>query len=307
MFTVPAGLICYARDMNEHDIITLLQGILNRPVMSHKYSFGHIMVVGGSPGMVGSAWLAGQAAMRAGAGLVTIGTSAEVQAVLDARVRELMTAALPLDNSKAFKVVQDYVENRRVSTLVVGPGLPASRRDLVRDIATNLDLPIVLDAGGLATFERRTEELAEAGSINPNIILTPHPGEYARVTGESLPEDRGGIRDHVALFAHHHHVTLVFKGHETLVASPRSSTIYENVTGNPGLATAGSGDVLSGIIAALSGQGLEPFQAAAAGVYLHGLSADLAVREKTQPGLIASDIIDHLPLAYRTIGAAKLG
>lgn len=291
--------------MDEAAVITKLQGLLDRPKNSHKYDYGHILVVGGSPGMVGAAWLAAQAAMRAGAGMVTIATSAEVQAVLDARVRELMTMAIPPDNSKAYKLVLDYIARRKVHTLVVGPGLKEDRRDLVRDLATGADVPIVLDAGGLATFEKRTEELAEAGIINPNIILTPHPGEYARVSGETLPNDRAGIRDHVALFAHHHHLTLVYKGPETLVSSAHLSSIYENTTGNPGMSTAGTGDVLSGIIAALSGQGLKPHEAAACGVYLHGLAADLAVREKTQPAMIASDIIEYLPVTYRALAAAK--
>lgn len=270
----------------------LLAKLLRRHTGAHKYDFGHVLVVGGSAGMVGAPLLAGEAALRTGAGLVTIASHSEVVDKLEKRVREIMTLRIPAKAPGAIKMLNQFIRDRKVSVLIVGPGQDADFAKLNEALLRKLDIPVVIDAGAFTTFYKNLELLRYLAKLNANVILTPHSGEYQRLSAENVG---------TAEFAKNHHVTLVLKGHHSLVAHP-DGTVFENTTGNPGLATAGTGDVLSGIIAGLLAQGLSTAEAAESGVYLHGLAGDLATETKTQPGMIASDIINHIPSALKSLG-----
>lgn len=261
--------------------------LLQRNPDSHKYDYGHVLVVGGAPGMVGAPWLAALAALRAGAGLVTIASSPDVIDKLEKRVTEIMTRRL---NNLADDLVS-YIKERKVSVLVIGPGMqPAAASEAIAAVK-NLSLPLVIDGGGLAALAADPGLLA---GLPADTILTPHPGEFSRFF-----KDQPSDQNQAAIgFAKHHKLNLVLKSHPGLVINP-AGEVYENTAGGPGLATAGSGDVLSGVIGALLAQDLPPYQAACAGAYLHGLAGDLAAKAKTEPGMIASDVIEALPEAFK--------
>lgn len=274
--------------------------LLNRPASSHKYDYGHVLVVGGSPGMVGAPLLAGEAALRTGAGLVTIAAAAGVTDKLEKRVEEIMTLALPAKVPGAAAMLESFITDRKVSVIVIGPGLapgpePAA---LVTQLLRDLELPVIIDGGGLGAFKGKLDLLDKSPS--KSVILTPHEGEFQRLEQSPLPEKRSELKPLADRFAKAHGVTLVLKGHPTYIAHPGGS-VYENTTGNPGLATAGTGDVLCGVIAGIISQDIEPVQAAEAGVYLHGLAGDIAAAEKTQPGMVASDVIAAIPAALKRI------
>lgn len=257
--------------------------LLDRPADSHKYDYGHVLIVGGSPGMVGAPLLSGMAALRSGAGLVTIAAPAEVADKLERRVKEIMTLALPAD-------LKDFIKARKVSAVVIGPGLkPAPESAALLDQLIETGLPLIIDGGALDLIKDRSPK---------NAILTPHTGEFQRLIDEKLPQERAATKPVAVKFAQARSLTLVLKGEPTYVAHLDGS-IYENPTGNPGLATAGTGDVLTGVIAGLIAQHVEPGQAAEAGVYLHGLAGDIAAEAKTEPGMVAGDVIDALPEALR--------
>jgi hydroxyethylthiazole kinase-like uncharacterized protein yjeF len=287
------------KHMDEPTIISALTDLLNRKPETHKYDYGHVLVVGGSDGMIGAPMMAGLAALRTGAGLVTI--TSESANMMQGHVPELMTVSLPPgDTDYAVKTLNDYITDRNVSVVIAGPGLGTAAAPSLRQFVESLSLPTVLDAAGLIAFEDNLDDLTTNGKRNEGLILTPHSGEFKRL----LDSTKLSEADHAKTlhrFAADHHVTVMLKGFQTLVANPGSADVYRNSTGNPGMATAGSGDVLTGVIAALCGQGLEPFIATCAAVYLHGLAGDLAAKDKTQPGLIASDIIDYLPAAFASL------
>jgi NAD(P)H-hydrate epimerase len=281
--------------MDSKDLTTLMHLFDRRPD-SNKYDFGHVLVVGGAPGMVGAPLLAASAALRTGAGLATIAAAADVVDKLEKRVVEVMTLRLPEDNSEAFETLSDFIKARRVSAVAIGPGLDKARAGLVKDLMDSLRIPVVLDAGGLGAFDGDLSGLHNASRHNPSIILTPHQGEFERLTGEKLPVDREKIQKAVIDTARSTGTTVILKGYRSLVVTPTGET-YTNTSGNPGLATAGTGDVLTGMVASLLAQGFNQFEAAKYGVYLHGLAGDIAAKAKTEPGLIASDVIETIPAA----------
>lgn len=263
-----------------------------------------MLIVGGSPGMVGAPLLTGMAALRTGAGLVTIASVANVTDKLERRVKEIMTLAVPDDADTAASKLTEFVRDRKVSVLVIGPGLApgAFHAQLVKRLLHDVSLPIVLDGGGLSAVQKHLDWLDNAATAQ--LILTPHQGEFQRLSDKALPSERSDLKPIASRFAKTHSVTLVLKGKPTYVARSESDTVYENPTGNPGLASAGTGDVLSGVIAGLIAQKIEPETAAEAGVYLHGLAGDIAAAEKTEPGMIAEDVIEALPAALRRAGGS---
>lgn len=281
--------------------IKVLDRIFHRPLEANKYDFGHVLIFGGSPGMVGAPLLAGKAALRIGAGLVTIASDKETVGSLDKRVEEIMTLPLPGYDQpeKAQEELMAFTAARKVSAVIIGPGLQKEAAQLVRLLATRFELPLVLDAGGLAAFQSHLPALAEATRQNKTVVITPHSGEYAKLLGVTT-NDALDTREQAAHFAKEYGLTLVLKGHHTLVAHPDGAT-WQNDSGNPGMATAGTGDVLSGIIAGLLAQGIEPAIAAEIGVHIHGLAGDAAVGAKTEPGIIASDLIEFLPEALKKL------
>jgi NAD(P)H-hydrate epimerase len=259
---------------------------------THKGSYGHVAIVSGSAGKSGAAILSARGAVRAGAGLVSVVTDASTADVIDASTLESMTFHAEMTRD-GLDTILSFVASK--SAALVGPGLPdeESSYGFIRDLVSKMELPLVLDATAINAFAGR------AGEINPegrDLVLTPHPGELARLLGVTTSEI-GDDRVQAAMeAAEKTGCVIVLKGHQTLVASP-DGIVTVNPTGNPGMATGGMGDVLGGVIAALLARGCDPFEAARAGVYLHGLSGDMVRDEKSDIGLSAADVSEMLPRA----------
>ncbi|MBI3811581.1 MAG: NAD(P)H-hydrate dehydratase [Nitrospirae bacterium] len=277
-----------------------------RPISAHKGSFGHVLVIAGSGGKSGAAVMASLSALRAGAGLVTLALPSGLEGTLPDRPNEIMTLPLPQtgDRSVGKAALEPLIKFSQGKTVAaIGPGLSThpETAELVRGLIAQLSIPMVIDADGLNNLVGRLDLLKQARAP---IVLTPHPGEMARLIGAAVPEvqsDRFGV---AAEFVRRHSVTLVLKGARTIVAS-KSGTMTINSTGNPGMATAGTGDVLTGMIAGLIAQGHAPEQAARLGVYLHGLAGDLAAAEIGEIGLLAGDLIHRIPAAItKALGPA---
>jgi ADP-dependent NAD(P)H-hydrate dehydratase / NAD(P)H-hydrate epimerase len=277
-----------------------------RPADGNKGLYGHVLVVGGSLGKAGAAAMAGMAALRVGAGLSTVATARSALGTVAGFHPELMTEALPETesgciSSRAQTTVSALVGGKTV--LAIGPGIsrhPESA-ELVRELVRNCSLPIILDADGLNAFEGRAAELPGQGRT---LVLTPHPGEMARLVGSTVAEvqkDRLGV---ARKFAREHNVLLVLKGHRTLVAHP-DGEVWVNPTGNPGMATGGTGDVLTGMLAGLLAQN-QPrvLSSIFAAVYLHGLAGDIACESTGEHSLVATDLIRALPEAFRRLREA---
>ncbi len=268
-----------------------------RKAASHKGDFGHVFIVAGSLKYSGAAQLCAEAALRSGAGLVTLGVpKAIAAAMIKTKPKELML--LPLAQTKdcalslfAFKGIADF--SRRADVLLIGPGLgaEASTRSLARKVVSGIALPMVIDADALNAFA------GQAGKLPGNSVLTPHPGEMARLLGLKAQKIQADRKKYAKALSRQSGCVVILKGHRSIVAY--RDKLYENKTGNPGMATGGSGDVLSGIIGAFIGQGLSLFDAAKYAVYLHGLAGDLAAKDKSEISLIASDIIDKIPQAIK--------
>lgn len=250
--------------------------------------------------MVGAPVLAGRAALRVGAGLVTIASTSETVKLIDRDIEEVMTLSLPPWNKidESIDTIETFIKSRQVSVLVIGPGLPTGADKVIRALLSSVKLPTVLDAEAFTTLSNHLSVLQSAASAN--IILTPHPGEYARLIKNEPQYDIDSGQAALGKFTRDHNVTLVLKRHHTLVVSA-DGEIYENTTGNPGLATAGAGDVLAGIIAGILAQEIGLFEATKMAVFLHGLAGDIAAKSNTEPGMIASDIIEFLPEALREL------
>jgi NAD(P)H-hydrate epimerase len=266
-----------------------------RPPESHKWSVGAVYVVGGSQGMTGAVMLAARAALRAGAGMVVAGLPGD--AAVRASGGEVITRSLPATSSggldeDAAKEILDGLD--RFRALVVGPGLGRSAATVaaVRRLVGEAPVPLVLDADGLNALDGDVELLAGRPAAT---IVTPHAGEYARLAGEPVGEDRVAAARRLAERAG---AVVLLKGSRTVVADPTGRAAL-NATGGPWLATAGTGDVLSGIVGALAAMGLPAFRAATAGAWLHGRAADLAGHE----GLVAGDLIHALPTVLSQLAA----
>lgn len=271
----------------------------NRPKDAHKGNFGHLLIFAGSPGLSGAAGLAAISALRSGSGLVTLATGVSIYPILASRFTEVMFLPLPEKKGafapESLSLLQKFLPG--ADGLLIGPGLgrEKSTAKLITGLLAELKTPLVLDADGLNNLNGKPGILKKTKTP---IIVTPHPGEMARLTGLEIGEIQKNRRETAVHFSREYHVVTVLKGYRTVVASPDGS-IYLNLTGNPGLATAGSGDVLAGIIAGLLVQGLPAFSAASVGVYLHGLAGDLVSREKGEASLAAGDLPDKIPPAVR--------
>ncbi len=281
--------------------ITTLPAFPKRPAAGHKGTFGRVLLLAGSWGMTGAAVLAGRAALRGGAGLVYVAAPRSCVPVIASGEPAYLTLPLPEDHSgqtttEALELLQEHAQ--RMDALAIGPGLgrSAALDHIVTTLYGSCALPCVVDADALNVLAAQPALLS--GHVAAR-ILTPHVGEFSRLTGLS-PEQISTHRvEHAAAFAAQQQVILVLKGPGTVVTDGTSCFI--NTTGNAGMATGGTGDVLTGLILALLGQGCRPFEAAQLGVYLHGLAGDCAAEQWTQPGLIASDLPDYLPQAIATL------
>lgn len=273
-----------------------------RPTGAHKGNFGRVLVVAGSKGMTGAACLAGEAALRAGAGLVTVAVPETLYDIVETKLTEAMKASLPDTgrgtlSSDASQSILALAE--KADVLAMGPGLSTDDEvvKVVRALLPVVRIPCVLDADAINAIAGDGEILRKAQAP---VVITPHPGEMARLIGSTIrevQEQRMAVTGKVATTWK---VVTLLKGARTVIASP-DGTVYINPTGNPGMASGGSGDVLTGVVAALMAQELEPVKAAAAGAYIHGLAGDLAARDKGMMGMVAGDILAALPSASREI------
>ncbi len=268
----------------------------------HKGNFGRVLVIAGSRGMSGAAVMAAQAAARSGAGLVTLGVPAGIHNIAETKLTEVMT--FPLSQTDrgtlsiaALEEIMDRAGNSDVLALGPGLGTGDETAELVKEILLKLKIPCVLDADGLNVLAGKAELFK---AVQPDLVLTPHPGEMARLTGRSIEQIQNNRLGVAAAKAAQWGSVVVLKGAGTVVAGP-DHTLFINNTGNPGMAAGGSGDVLTGIIAGLLAQGIPALHAAAAGVYLHGLAGDTAAREKGMAGLLAGDLLEQLPAVLKTI------
>jgi NAD(P)H-hydrate epimerase len=273
-----------------------------RDVEANKGRYGHVLVVGGSMGKSGAAAMSSMAALRVGAGLVTSAIPASILPMVAMAAPELMTEALGEANALSLTATDaarclELAKSRTV--LAIGPGLgqKPGTTEFVRKVVKGSHVPVVLDADGLNAFVGATQELNGARPL----VLTPHPGEMARLLGRTVAEvqsDRvGTARD----FARRYHCTLVLKGFRTLVASP-TGELWVSVTGNPGMATGGTGDVLTGMIAGAIAQFPQRWEEAVrAAVYLHGLAGDVVAGRGAEESLVATDLLRLLPAAFRIL------
>lgn len=269
---------------------------------AHKGTFGRVLIIAGSVGMTGAACLCAEGALRVGAGLVTIGCPASLNDILETKLTEAMTVPLPetytraLD-TRALSIILELAQEADV--LAIGPGLSREPETavLVRRLVARVEKPMVVDADGI-------NALADAGIIlegeHAPVVLTPHPGEMARLMGTTIGDVQTERLRVTQQAAQRFASTVVLKGACSIIAEHDRPPVI-NPTGNPGMATGGTGDVLTGMIAGLIAQGLVPFEAAAAGVYLHGLAGDLAAERIGQPSLLASDLVTAIPGAVRQV------
>lgn len=297
---------------------------------SHKGDYGHVLIVAGSRGKTGAALMAAKSCLRSGAGMVTIGVPETLVDIFQQRVTEEMV--LPLKDTgrgtlsvKASETILDFL-NRKADVLAIGPGITcdADISNLMRRILETATVPMVLDADAINSISGRSDILKKAKAP---VILTPHAGEMMRLLSNNVEvrsknsevraENSKGKRQKseeeilktliekdkiktAVSFSHETGTYLVLKGAPTIISEPDGS-VFINTTGNPGMSTAGTGDVLTGIIAAFLGQGLNPTDASVIGVYIHGLAGDIAASEKGMHSLIASDIIERLPEAFAVL------
>jgi len=276
-----------------------------RPAESNKGSYGHVLVVGGSVGKVGSVAMAGMAALRAGAGLSTVATAKSVLANVAGFYPELMTEPLPETDAGTIATsagvrIEELMKS--MSVVAIGPGISRDPHTatLVRSLVSHHKAPMVVDADGLNAFEGHTSELKGNGRT---LVITPHPGEMARLVGCSIADvqnDRLGIARN---FAREHELIVVLKGHRTLVVEPDGET-WINTTGNPGMATGGTGDILTGMVAGMLAQGKSAqgpesaLLAVCAAVHLHGLAGDVMRDIVGEHSLVATDLLQGLPDAF---------
>ncbi len=263
----------------------------------HKNSFGHVLIIAGSRRMLGAAALCGLASMRSGAGLVTVAVPKSLNNVLQKKLAPvIMTLPLPETRSQmpgtaAYRTIADQFS--RYSAVAIGPGLgrSAATQKFVLSVIRNCPQPLVIDADALNIL---SHDLKTLSGHTAERVLTPHPGEMARLTGMRTSAVERHRKDIALAFALKNKCVLLLKGHLTIVASAKGKA-YLNKTGNSGMATAGSGDVLTGMIAAFLAQGLTGFEAAKLGAYLHGLAGDHAAEQKGRISLIATDILESIP------------
>ncbi|MBI5144171.1 MAG: NAD(P)H-hydrate dehydratase [Candidatus Omnitrophica bacterium] len=274
----------------------ILANFPKRSPDSHKGDFGHVLVIAGSSGYTGAAYLTSQAAIRSGSGLVTLAIGKSLYQVMATKLTEVMVRVFfeTKDYSLSLLAERDLVNfGERCDAIAIGPGISQNKetQNLIRNLVTKFTKPIILDADGINAFAGHLDMLKKAQA---QLILTPHPGEMARLVAKDIEEVKKDRNDIALKFANEYNTVLVLKGHNTIVANPKGE-FYINETGNPGMATGGVGDILTGIIASFVGQGLDAYTASVLGVYFHGLAGDLALKEKGALSLIATDLLNKLP------------
>ena len=284
-------------------ISELIKSFPKRRADSHKGDFGHALIIAGSCGYTGAAYLVAQAAVRTGAGLVTLAVPESLYGILASKLTEVMVTPVPETKEHSFSLKAEkelFGFADKCNVTAIGPGLSQDGETarLVRSLVEKLDGPVILDADGINAFTKRGGDLKKARG---SLILTPHSGELSKLTGKSVEEIQKNRKDIALEVASEYNIVLILKGHETVVAGA-DGKLYINKTGNPGMASGGMGDALTGVIAGFLAQGADSFTAAVLGVYFHGLAGDLALKEKGPLGLIATDLLDKLPECLRILG-----
>jgi ADP-dependent NAD(P)H-hydrate dehydratase / NAD(P)H-hydrate epimerase len=281
-----------------------LPGLPLRRREAHKGDVGHVLLVAGSRGMAGAAALAARGALRSGAGLVTVATPDTVEPVVAAKLDCAMTLPLPsvdpgVIGSHALSAILARASG--VDVVGVGPGLGThpETRGFLAGLLQQIEIPLLLDADALNLVSQDLTDVL-AGCSAPR-ILTPHPGEMSRLLGVTTRHVQADRRRAATEAARRLGAIVLLKGADTLITD--GQTVHTNRTGNPGMATGGSGDVLTGIIAALVGQGLGPLEAARLGAHVHGLAGDRAAEAFGWVAMTAQDLVDHLPDAFRALEA----
>jgi NAD(P)H-hydrate epimerase len=281
---------------------TILPYFVRRRKDTHKGTYGHLFILSGSFGKTGAAIMAGKAALKMGAGLVTLGVPESCLPIIARSMIELMTEPLPETSARTLSAeALDRVMNllQGKNALLIGPGISThpSTAELVLSLLPKLDLPAVIDADALNILAMKPEIIK---SLPKPVVLTPHPGEFARLLKLSIRDVLEKRLELAPQFAQENSVYLVLKGYRTLIATPEGD-VFVNPTGNPGMATAGSGDVLSGMIASILIQEKKPLEAILAAVYVHGLSGDIGAEKLGEKALTAGDIIRYLPSAIKLL------
>lgn len=276
--------------------------MLKRKKDTHKGSYGHLFILGGSPGLTGAVCLAGSAALRSGCGLVTVGIPESLNGIIEVKLTEVMSLPLAETLQRTFSVravtpVLEFIRER-ADAVLIGPGISCRVKEtaeFVKRIVEKNEKPLIIDADAIKIIAKEKSLLKKSR----NVILTPHPGEMSYLTGAGIKEIQDSREETAKAFAEKYGVTLILKGHHTVVTDGKNTCI--NLTGNPGMATAGSGDVLAGILGSFLVQGYGTFESARYAAYVHGLAGDLAAKEVGETSLIASDIISQLPHAFNRL------
>lgn len=300
---IPGELMESAPGYDFLDEETIRPLLRRRDRQAHKGDFGHCLIIAGSSGKTGAAALSANSAVRAGSGLVTLAVAESIHSILEIKTTEAMTVAIPdggsgVLSSNAFPALEKLLTGR--DAVALGPGL--DRRPgtvaLIHKLVETVSLPLVIDADGLNALSEDMTVLRRKKS--QQLVLTPHPGEMSRLLGTSIP-DVEAIRISVAQeFSREYGVYLVLKGARTVIASPDGTAVI-NGSGNPGMASGGMGDVLTGILVSLLGQGYCAWDACRLGVFIHGYAADLVAADKGEIGLTAGDVQEKLPYAYKQL------
>lgn len=278
-----------------------IENLPKRQKNSHKGDYGKVLVIAGSKGMTGAAYLSSQSAMLCGSGLVTLATPDVVNDILEVKTTEVMTMPLKSCDGHISSLATEDIKNKldKVDAVLIGPGLGANDdiKEILKMLLNNSHIPLVIDADAINVLSDNAELLQDK---NCEVILTPHDVEFLRISGLSKKEIESSRLAVCRDFAKKFDVTLILKGSHSIVTA--SDTMqYINMTGNPGLATGGSGDVLSGIVASFVSRGISAPKAAAMAVYLHGICGDVASSKYGEESVIASSIMDSIPNAYNQI------
>ena len=288
-----------------------MKNIFKRNKDDYKNDFGHILVIAGSRNMPGAGVLCANGAITAGAGLVTFAFPESAYTGVCANIKpEIMLFPLEEKNGKLTKntkkQILDFIEKRKISSVAIGCGLGLKEKNFVTDliftIIKKFDIFVTIDADGLNALEGKQKNymIKEFANAKAKIIITPHPKEFERISGYKYKNDDKYRKEITKNFAKNNNIVCVLKGHKTIVSD--GNKVYINGTGNPGMATAGSGDVLTGIISAVvCNKEKDLLQKVSTAVYLHGFAGDFAAKEKTETCLIASDIIEYLPKAFMNL------
>lgn len=284
------------------DFELIRDNLPSRKKNTHKGNYGKANVIAGSAGMTGAAILTCKSALRTGLGLLRLYIGESLNHIAKTSVPEAIT--IPLQEMRKGVIGINHIERivgdtEEANVLTIGPGCgnTAELSEIIKQVLSNVEVPIVIDADGLNVLSKNSEWLLEKKS---KIIITPHLGEMSRLTGISIEEIKNNLIKVAKEFSKKLGVIVVLKGASTIVASPEGE-VFINVYGNPGMATAGSGDVLTGIITGLIAQGLEPLKAAITAVYLHGVTGDSVAHDKGEYGLLAGDLVEYLPYTIKNI------